>query len=74
MSKTKVKKVKAKTHKATAKRFKVSAGGMLRHIGQGGGNGHSNNYKNRRQKRSPRSMRALSSGKETRKLLRLLGQ
>lgn len=71
---SKVKKVKAKTHKASAKRFKVTASGKVRHLGQGAGNGHSNNYKNARQKRSPKGPRALASIKESAKILRLLGK
>lgn len=71
---SKIKKVKAKTHKATAKRYKVTAGGKLMHIGQGGGNGHSNSYKNRRQRVSARVSRALSGNAETNKLLRLMGK
>jgi ribosomal protein L35 len=70
----KVKKVKAKTHKATVKRFKLTANGQLRHIGQGGGNGHSNSYKSRRQKRNPKRVSALVSAKETRKMMRLVGK
>lgn len=71
---SKVKKVKAKTHKATAKRFSISAGGKLRHIGQGGGNGHSNSYKSRRQKRNSKRVNALVSKKEAAKMMRLLGK
>lgn len=71
---SKIRKVKAKTHKATAKRFKLTAGGQLRHIGQGGGNGHSNSYKNRRQKRNPKRVNPLISKKEASKMMRLMGK
>lgn len=66
-------KIKAKTHKASKKRFKLTATGKVRHIGQGGGNGHSNNYKSRKQKRSPKAMRALQSTKEANKIKALIG-
>ncbi|MBL8015017.1 MAG: 50S ribosomal protein L35 [Candidatus Doudnabacteria bacterium] len=71
---SKLKKVKAKTHKATNKRFKVSASGKIMHLGQGAGNGHSNSYKNRRQRLTTKSMRAMGSNKERIKVLRLLGK
>jgi large subunit ribosomal protein L35 len=68
------KKIKQKTHKASKKRFKVTGTGKVRHLGQGSGNGHSNNYKSRKQKRSPKGMRALSSKKESRKIKSLIGE
>lgn len=71
---SKLKKTKQKTHKATAKRFKLTASGKLRHIGQGGGNGHSNSYKNRRQKRNPKRVNALASKKEAAKVMRLISK
>lgn len=67
-----MKKIKAKTHKATKKRFKVTGTGKVIHRAQGD-NGHSKNYESRRQKRNPRRPRALGSGKESRKIKRLLG-
>lgn len=67
-----MKKIKAKTHKATKKRFKVTGSGKVLHRGQGD-NGHSKNYESRRQKRNPRRIRALTSGKEANKIKRLLG-
>lgn len=71
---TKLKKVKAKTHKATSKRFKLSGTSKLMHLGQGAGNGHRRSYKNRRQRTSAQSMRAANSKKESKKILRLLGR
>lgn len=71
---SKVKKIKQKTHKATAKRFKVTAGGLVMHLGQGAGKGHGNSYMNRRQRRSPKGMRALGATKEIRKIRRLLNK
>ncbi len=73
MSKSKVKKNKQKTHKASAKRFKTSnplgnRTPKVMHRGQGDGNGHSNNYKSRSQKVSAKGARALKSGKESRKI------
>jgi len=67
------KKIKQKTHKASKKRFKVTGTGKVRHLGQGAGNGHSNNYKTRKQKRSPKGMRALKSVKEAKKIKLLMG-
>lgn len=79
MAKTKVKKVKQKTHKASAKRFKATnprgnRTPKVQHVPQGGGNGHSMNYKNRRQAAatSSKAKNALSSTKEMKKVLRLI--
>lgn len=69
----KVKKIKAKTHKATVKRFKVTRTGKVLHRTQGD-NGHGKNYENRRQKKAHKAEGQLSSGKESRKVKRLLGQ
>lgn len=65
---TKIKKVKAKTHRATAKRLRVSGGGKVIHRGQGAGNGHSMSFKNRRQRKAPRKLRALNSAREIRRI------
>jgi ribosomal protein L35 len=77
MSKSKLKKVKMKTHKSSVKRFKVSnpkgnREPKVMHRGQRDGNGHSNNYMNRRQRNAPKGDRSLNSGKEARKILRLI--
>ncbi len=68
----KVKNYKMKTHKASKKRFKVTATGKLIHGGQDGGNAAS--YKNRRQKKSSKSQRALSATKEQKKIRNLIGK
>lgn len=70
MATTKVKKLKLKTHKASSKRFKVTATGQLMHLPQGGGNGHSRNYKNRRQRAAGKNVNALRSNKQS-KTIRL---
>ncbi len=72
MSKSKVKKVKQKTHKASSKRFKITAGGKVTHRGQGD-NGHSKNYEGRREKRNPRQTKTLSAKGEIRKIKQLIG-
>lgn len=69
----KVKKIKAKTHKSTAKRFKLTATGKLKHRSQGD-NGHAKGFQARREKRNARKSHVLASSKEARKLSRLLGQ
>jgi ribosomal protein L35 len=79
MSKSKLKKVKTKTHKASVKRFKTTnpkgnRPPKVMHQGQRDGNGHSNNYMNRRQRKSPTGVRALNSAKEARKILRLINK
>jgi ribosomal protein L35 len=72
MSKSKVKKVKLKTHKSSKKRFSLTAGGKLMHRGQGD-NGHSKNYESRRQKRNPRKERSLTASGEIKKIKKLIG-
>jgi ribosomal protein L35 len=66
----KVKAIKKKTHKATAKRFKISASGKLSHKRQG----NNNHYMTK--KKSGRKLRVEQEGtvdskKETRKLIRI---
>ncbi len=70
----KIKKIKAKTHKATSKRMRVSSSGKIMHLGQGSGNGHSNSYKNRRQKKSSKGIRSLGSSRQSKLVLRLVGR
>lgn len=77
MAKSKLKKNKMKTHKASAKRFKATnpkgnRNPVVMHRAQGDGNGHSNNYKDRREKRNPKRARGLNSAKEARKIMRLI--
>lgn len=74
MGKSKVKKVKQKTHKATKKRFKRSATGKILHLPQGAGNGHSNSYKNHRQRTADQGENALNAKKEVQKINTLLGK
>lgn len=69
----KVKKIKAKTHKSTAKRFKITASGKVKHRAQGD-NGHAKGFQSRREKRNARQAHVLASGTESRKISRLLGQ
>lgn len=71
---SKLKKHKTKTHKASKKRFKVSKTGKVMHLPQGGGNGHSNNFKNRRQRNADKGENSLASGKEAAKIRTLLGK
>jgi|GEM_PF-1416102 len=73
MSTTKLKKIKFKTHKASAKRFKITGTGLLMHLPQGGGNGHSRNYKNRRQKAAAKRTNALSSNKQAKTIRTFIG-
>jgi ribosomal protein L35 len=70
---SKVKKVKVKTHKASSKRFSLTKNGKVMHQPQGGGNGHSNNYKNRRQRSADKGAVSLTSKKESAKIRSLLG-
>jgi ribosomal protein L35 len=69
---SKLKKNKRKTHKATAKRFKVTKGGKVMHTPQGGGNGHSKSYANRRQRKAVKVVHALTSNLEARKIKTLM--
>lgn len=73
MGKSKVKKNKLKTHKASKKRFKKSATGAIMHQPQGGGNGHSNSYKNRRQRKADDGKNSLQARKEVKKISTLIG-
>ncbi len=73
LTKGKIKKVKAKTHKSSAKRFKISATGKLKHRAQGD-NGHAKGFQSRKEKSGARKDHYLASAKETRKIKRLLGQ
>lgn len=73
MATTKLKKQKHKTHKASVKRFKVTGSGQLMHLPQGGGNGHSRNYKNRRQKAAAKGTNALQSNKQTKTIRLFIG-
>ena len=73
MSTTKLKKIKFKTHKASSKRFRVTATGLLMHLPQGGGNGHSRNYKNRRQRAAAKNINALRSNKQSKTIRTSIG-
>jgi ribosomal protein L35 len=66
-------KIKAKTHKATAKRFKKSGSGKIMHLPQGGGNGHSRNFMNRRQRKAKAGATALAATRQVRTISRMLG-
>lgn len=73
MATTKLKKIKYKTHKASVKRFKVTGTGELMHLPQGGGNGHSRNYKNRRQKTAAKRENSLNSNKQSKTIRLFIG-
>jgi large subunit ribosomal protein L35 len=64
-------KVKNKTHKATAKRFKETATGKLKHKKQGD-NAHLKINKNNREKRRKRKKSTLSNSTEVKKLKQLM--
>lgn len=75
MGKSKVKKVKQKTHKTTAKRFKVSGSGKVMHLPQGSGHGSAHNYMTRRQRKARKSVKTeTESNKESKKIKQLLGK
>lgn len=63
--------MKTKTHKATKKRFKLTAKGKLQHFHQGD-NAHLKVNKSKRQLRRQEGKSALSSGHQARKLKNLL--
>lgn len=60
-----------KTHKATAKRFKLTKNGKLMH-GSQGDNSHLKVNKNRHQKSRKNGMNALGNKAETKRLSNLL--
>ncbi len=63
-------KKKLKTHKATAKRFKVTGTGKVKYNKQG--NNHLKANKSRAQKARKKSTSTLSSKKEANKILKLM--
>ncbi len=63
------KKYKLKTHKATAKRFKVTGTGLL--LRSKGGKSHLRRRTSKRNKRLLARMLVVENGKEKRKVLRL---
>ncbi len=71
MAKNKVGKVKNRTHKATAKRFKITASGKVVHKKQGN-NAHLKVNKNNRTLRRQELQGLISSGVESKKLKRLM--
>ncbi len=62
-------KYKLKTHKATAKRFKVTGTGLL--FRSKGGKSHLRRRKSKRNKRLLARMLVVENGKEARKVMRL---
>jgi ribosomal protein L35 len=66
-------KQKAKTHKATAKRFKLSGSGSLRHNKQGD-NAHLKTNKSKAQKLRQKGKKALASKTEANKLIKLMNK
>ncbi len=63
------KKYKLKTHKATAKRFKVTGNGLL--LRSKGGKSHLRRRTSKRNKRLLARMLVVENGKEQRKVMRL---
>ncbi len=63
------KKYKLKTHKATAKRFKVTGTGLL--LRSKGGKSHLRRRKSKRNKRMLAKMLVVENGLERRKVMRL---
>ncbi|MFQ5492715.1 MAG: 50S ribosomal protein L35 [Candidatus Dojkabacteria bacterium] len=64
---------KIKTHKATAKRFKLTAKGRVRHNKQGD-NAHLKAHKSRAQKKRKKGKTDLGSANQARKIKKLLGK
>ena len=69
MGKTKTKKYKLKTHKATVKRFKVTGSGKV--VRTKGSKSHLRRRKSNRVKRSLDKMQSVKSGKWSRRIKRL---
>ncbi len=69
MAKTKQKKYKIKTHKATAKRFRVTGSGKV--MRTKGGKSHLRRRKSARVKRQLDSMLVVSNSKEAKRVRRL---
>ncbi|MEI7579102.1 MAG: bL35 family ribosomal protein [bacterium] len=65
--------MKIKTHKATAKRFKLTGNNKLRHLKQGN-NTHLKAHKSHAQKARKKGMVVKASGGERSKILKLLGK
>jgi ribosomal protein L35 len=65
--------MKQKTHKATSKRFRVTAGGKLMHNSQGD-NSHLKANKDRGQKARKKGQHVLGNTAETAKIIKLLGK
>ncbi len=64
-------KTKQKTHKATAKRFKITPSGKVRHYSQGD-NSHLKANKNRGQKARKKGIQTLSNNGDIKKLVKLI--
>lgn len=66
-------KMKAKTHKATAKRFKKTASGQIRHYSQGD-NSHLKANKDRGQKARKKGSHILTNKGDIKKIVKLMSK
>ncbi|HOY46417.1 MAG TPA: bL35 family ribosomal protein [Candidatus Dojkabacteria bacterium] len=65
--------MKAKTHKATAKRFKKTASGQIRHYSQGD-NSHLKANKDRGQKARKKGSHVLTNKGDIKKIVKLMNK
>lgn len=64
-------KMKMKTHKATAKRFKITSKGKVQHYSQGD-NSHLKANKNRAQKSRKKGIHSLKNKGDIKKIIKLI--